>query len=136
MAERELRHATVRREYQQIPELFCRPSLLNQVFLNLLLNAGHALTESGSEIVLKCWSDTTSVYASVSDSGKGIPEEVRSRVFEPFFTTRDVGKGTGLGLSTCYEIVKAHEGEIMVESEPGSGTTFTIRLPRTTPLVS
>ena len=136
VAERELRHATVRREYQQIPELFCRPSLLNQVFLNLLLNAGHALTESGSEIVLKCWSDTTSVYASVSDSGKGIPEEVRSRVFEPFFTTRDVGKGTGLGLSTCYEIVKAHEGEIMVESEPGSGTTFTIRLPRTTPLVS
>ncbi len=133
VAEIELQHVTtIRKEFQSVPELFCRPGQLNQVFLNLLLNAGHAIVASG-EIILRCWHDLSNIYASVSDSGKGIPDEVRSRLFEPFFTTRDVGKGTGLGLSTCYEIVKAHGGEILVESEPGRGATFTVRLPRTPP---
>jgi two-component system NtrC family sensor kinase len=69
------------------------------------------------------------VFASVSDTGCGIPEEVLTRIFEPFFTTKEVGKGTGLGLSITYDIIKKHKGEIFVESRPGEGTTFTIRLP-------
>jgi PAS domain S-box-containing protein len=133
VADRELRHVTaIRKEYQPVPELLCRPGQLNQVFLNLLLNAGNAVVPPG-EIILRCWHDAECVFASVSDSGIGIPEEVRSRLFEPFFTTRDVGKGTGLGLSTCYEIVKAHGGEILVESESGQGATFTVRLPLSPP---
>ena len=106
------------------------PGQLNQVFLNLLINAGQAIVPPG-EIVLKSWHDDDFVYASVSDTGQGIPEEVRDRIFELFFTTRDVGKGTGLGLSISYEIIKKHQGEIMVESTAGKGTTFTVKLPRT-----
>jgi signal transduction histidine kinase len=121
--------AAIRKEYDQLPELLCNPGQLNQVFLNLLLNAGHAIEPPG-EIVLRSWHDASFVYASVSDTGKGIPEQIRDRIFDPFFTTRDVGKGTGLGLSVSYEIVKNHGGEILVTSSPGRGSTFTVKLPR------
>ena len=80
--------------------------------------------------MLRSWHDATFVYASVSDTGKGIPDEIRGRIFDPFFTTKDVGQGTGLGLSISYEIVKKHQGELLVESVVGKGTTFTVKLPR------
>ena len=121
--------AVIRKEYEPGPEVICHAGQLNQVFLNLLTNAGQAITPPG-EIVLRCWHDDSSVYASVKDSGQGIPESIRDRIFEPFFTTKDVGKGTGLGLSVSSEIIKKHHGEILVESETGRGTTFTVKLPR------
>jgi PAS domain S-box-containing protein len=122
--------ATIRKEYGPMPEILCNPGQLNQVFLHLLVNAGQAIVPPG-EITLRCWHDDEFVYASVGDTGTGIPEKVKNRLFEPFFTTKDVGKGTGLGLSVSYEIVKNHQGEILVESEPGKGSTFTVKLPRT-----
>ncbi len=120
--------ANLVRELGEIPMTRCYPQQINQVFMNLLVNASQAIEKQG-EIRVKTWHDATSVYASVSDNGCGIPESVRTRIFEPFFTTKEVGKGTGLGLSITYEIIKKHNGDIYVESEPGNGTTLTIRLP-------
>jgi signal transduction histidine kinase len=122
--------ATIRKEMEPLPETLCNRGQLHQVFRNLLLNAGQAMTSQG-EILLKCWHDDDFVYASIGDTGHGIPPEIRGRIFEPFFTTRDVGKGIGLGLSSCYEIMKNHHGAISVESEVGKGSTFTVILPRT-----
>ena len=123
--------ATVREEYSPVPEILCHPGQLNQVFLNLLVNAGQAMVAPLlGEIVLRSWHDNLYVYASVSDTGAGIPEEMRERILDPFFTTKEVDKGTGLGLSISHEIVRKHQGELTVESEVGRGTTFTVRLPR------
>ncbi len=122
---------TIRKEYGSLPKLLCNPDQLNQVFLNLLVNAGHAIVPPG-EILLKSWHDDSFVYASIGDTGTGISAEIRDRLFEPFFTTKAVGKGTGLGLSVSYEIVKKHNGTIQVESKLGVGTTFTVVLPRAT----
>ena len=105
--------ATIRREYEPGPEVLCHPGQLNQVFLNLLINAGQAIVAPG-EIVLRSWHDAAFVYASVSDTGKGIPLDIMSRIFDRFFTTKDVGAGTGLGLSISYEIIKSHQGELLV----------------------
>jgi two-component system NtrC family sensor kinase len=121
--------ATLNREFGDIPEILCYPQQLNQVFLNLLVNAAHAIGENHGTITIRTWGEGTDVLVSVSDSGCGIPEEIRQRIFEPFFTTKEVGKGTGLGLSISYDIIRKHEGDIKVESEVGSGTTFIVRLP-------
>ncbi len=121
--------ATIQREYQPLPQILCNPGELNQVFLNLLRNAGQALTPPG-RITLKSWHDDGFVYAAVADNGHGIPEELKERIFEPFFTTKDVGQGTGLGLSVCHDIITKHQGQLRVESAVGSGSTFTVRLPR------
>ncbi len=130
LADTDLKYvAAIRKEYGPKQEIFCHPGRLNQVFMNLLINAGQAITPPG-EILLRSWHDDHFVYASVSDTGKGISEEHRQRLFEPFFTTREVGKGTGLGLSIAYEIVKKHDGTIWVESKVGVGTTFTVKFPR------
>jgi PAS domain S-box-containing protein len=120
--------ATVHREYGEIPITMCNVGELNQVFTNLLINAGQALRESGA-ITIRTWAAGGSIYLAFSDTGCGIAPEIRQRIFEPFFTTKEVGKGTGLGLSITYDIIKKHEGDIEVASEPGKGTTFTIRLP-------
>jgi len=120
--------ATLRREYGDIPRVHCFPQQLNQVFMNLLVNAAHAIEEQG-EITVSTGMVDDMVNVSIADTGCGIREEVRKRIFEPFFTTKEVGKGTGLGLSISYDIVKKHHGEIVVESEPGRGTTFHVRLP-------
>lgn len=109
---------------------------INQVISNLLVNASHAIKDTGQHgtVLIKTWSDDHKVYLVVQDTGKGIPEEYRDKIFEPFFTTKDVGKGTGLGLNISYDIiVNNHGGEISVESEVGKGTSFFIMLPdRTT----
>lgn len=121
--------ATLNRAFDDIPEILCFPQQLNQVFLNLLINAAHAMEGRQGAISIRTWSEGTDVLVSVTDTGCGIPEEIRQRIFEPFFTTKEVGKGTGLGLSISYDIVRKHGGEIHVESEIGCGTTFTVRLP-------
>ncbi len=118
----------VHKDYGEIPLTKCYAQQLNQVFMNLLVNAAQAIEEQG-EIHIRTWSENGSILVSISDTGCGIPEEVRNRIFDPFFTTKDVGKGTGLGLSISYDIVKNHQGEITVDSEVGKGTTFTIQIP-------
>lgn len=121
--------ASLNREFGNIPEIRCYPQQLNQVFLNLLVNAAHAMEGGQGSITVRTWSDESDIYVSVTDSGCGIPEGIRQRIFEPFFTTKEVGKGTGLGLSISYDIIRKHGGEISVESETGQGTTFTVKLP-------
>jgi signal transduction histidine kinase len=119
---------TLERDFREIPDILCYPQQLNQVFLNLLVNAAQAMETQG-KIVVSTWSDDENVYVSVADTGKGMTEEVRQRVFEPFFTTKEAGKGTGLGLSISADIIRKHGGEISVASVIGVGTTFTVRLP-------
>ncbi len=125
--------AELQREYQELPRLQCNIQQINQVFMNLLVNAVHAIEEKGSDepgvIRVTTRADDESVWISFSDTGCGIGEDIRRQIFNPFFTTKEVGKGTGLGLSISQEIIKKHGGEIHVESETGKGTTFTVRLP-------
>ncbi len=120
--------AEVERDYGDLPEIDCLPSQLNQGFLNLLVNAAQAIAVRGT-ITLRTRCDGEHVSISVSDTGSGIPPELMDRIFDPFFTTKPVGKGTGLGLSVTYGIVEKHGGRIEVDSVPGQGSTFTIRLP-------
>ncbi len=120
--------AEVVKEYGELPQVECIASQLNQVFMNLLVNAAHAIEAHGT-ITLRTGTNEREVWIAVSDTGKGIPEDVRRRIFEPFFTTKPVGKGTGLGLSLAYGIVDKHGGRIEIESEVNKGTTFTVWLP-------
>ena len=116
------------KEYGDIPPIVCYPSRLNQVFLNLLVNASHAIEGEG-EIRIRTFLQDDRVRVSIQDSGVGIPQENLDKVFDPGFTTKGVGVGTGLGLSICYQIVQDHRGKIQVKSEVGKGTTFTVILP-------
>jgi len=120
--------ATLKKDYGDLPLTKCYPQQINQVFMNLLINAGHAI-ESQGEITIKTWAEDGSIWVAISDKGHGIAKENLNKIFEPFFTTKEVGKGTGLGLSITYEIIQKHNGEITVESEVGKGTTFTVRIP-------
>jgi signal transduction histidine kinase len=120
--------ATVTKEYGPVPKTYCNLAKLNQVFMNLLLNAVQAIEKQG-EIRIKTWERGGWIYVAISDTGCGMPPELKSRIFEPFYTTKEVGKGTGLGLSIAYDIVKKHDGEILVESAPGRGSTFTVKIP-------
>ena len=120
--------ASLTKDLGKIPLIRCYPGQLNQVFMNILVNAAQAIDDQG-EIHVKTWADPEYVFVSIADTGNGIPAEILSRIFEPFFTTKGVGKGTGLGLSISYDIIKKHDGYITVVSESGKGTTFTIKLP-------
>jgi two-component system NtrC family sensor kinase len=120
--------ATVNKEYGEIPLTKCYPQQLNQVFMNLLVNAAHAIEKQGV-ITIRTWREDSFILASITDTGCGMEPGIVNRIFEPFFTTKEVGKGTGLGLSITYDIVKKHGGEITVQSAPGKGTTFTVRIP-------
>lgn len=124
--------ATVRKEYGRIPPVVCHPGELKQVFVNLFVNAAHAINEHG-EIVVQTTHRYDNVVARVSDTGCGIPEENLNRIFDPFFTTKAVGKGTGLGLWISTNIVRKHGGDLTAESTVGKGTTFTVTLPVTGP---
>ena len=112
-----------------LPVISASPSEMQQVLLNLISNAMDAVDPEGGVIKVKTRVDGDHVTIEVADNGHGIPEVELERIFEPFFTTKAVGKGTGLGLSICYGIVKKHGGNIMVESQPGVGSTFCVRLP-------
>ncbi|HDH52885.1 MAG TPA: histidine kinase, partial [Nitrospirae bacterium] len=120
--------AAVKKDYQKLPLTKCYPQQLNQVFMNLLVNAAHSIEKQG-EIKIKTWNGSGFINVSISDTGCGIPADKINRIFEPFFTTKEVGKGTGLGLSISYDIVKKHNGEIIVDSEIGKGATFTVKIP-------
>ena len=120
--------ATVEKHYGKLPEIKCLASQLNQVFMNLLVNAAQAIQSKGV-ITIATGASEGWVWIRFSDNGSGIAPENLKRVFEPFFTTKPVGSGTGLGLSLSYSIVNKHGGRIEVASKPGVGTVFTIRLP-------
>ncbi len=120
--------ATVTKDYGDLPEVQSYPQQLNQVFMNLLVNAAQAIEEKG-EIRITTRALDRQVEIKIGDTGSVIPKENLSRIFDPFFTTKEVGKGTGLGLNVAYNIIQKHKGTIDVESEVGKGTTFTIRIP-------
>jgi len=118
----------VRKEYGSIPLIRCHPNQINQVFMNLLVNATQAIRGKGV-ITIRTFAKDGNVYVQIEDSGVGIPPEHLRKIFDPGFTTKGVGVGTGLGLSICFKILQDHGGGIDVESEPGKGACFTIRLP-------
>lgn len=119
---------SVVKDYGEIPEINCYPNQLNQVFMNLLMNAVQAIENKG-EITIRTYSQDGSLIVEIADNGCGIPSENISKIFDPGFTTRGVGVGTGLGLSITYNIIEKHHGDITVDSKVGEGTSFTVRLP-------
>lgn len=129
------RKAEVVKEYGELPPVGCFPQKISQVFMNLLMNAVQAIEEKGTITVATRYAETGRraddryVEIRITDTGKGIPKDNLSKIFDPFFTTKPVGQGTGLGLSIAYDIIKAHGGNILVESGEGKGTTFLVRLP-------
>ena len=120
--------ATVTKDYGELPEVQCYPQELNQVFMNILVNAAQAIEKQG-EIRIATRAVDGQVEVAISDTGSGIQKENLSKIFDPFFTTKEVGKGTGLGLNMAYNIIQRHKGTIEVNSQVGKGTTFTIRIP-------
>lgn len=121
--------AVVQREYAGLPEVECLPSQLNQVFMNMLINAAQAIENKGV-ITVRTGVLGDEVWVEVEDTGKGISPEHLNRIFDPFFTTKPVGRGTGLGLSLSYGIVQKHHGRIEVKSELGRGSVFRVYLPQ------
>lgn len=119
---------TVDKQLAPLPMIYCFPSQLNQVFMNLIVNAAQAIDKQGT-ITLKTSATPSEIHIEISDTGSGIPKEHLDKIFDPFFTTKPVGKGTGLGLAISYGIIEKHKGRIEIESEIGAGTTFKIRLP-------
>ena len=116
------------KDYGDIPPIACYPGKLNQVFLNILVNAAQAIEGKG-QITLRTGARDDRVYVAIQDTGAGISEKNLDKIFDPGFTTKGVGAGTGLGLSICYQIMQDHRGTIQVESVVGEGTTFTVFLP-------
>jgi signal transduction histidine kinase/CheY-like chemotaxis protein len=133
MAYNEIKYrARLVKEYGRIPTVLASEGRLSQVFLNLIINACHAIDEGNveaNEIRVRTWADGDAVCAEVRDSGEGIPEENVGRLFEPFFTTKKIGVGSGLGLAISKNIIEAYGGAIDVQSEVDHGTSFTVRLP-------
>ena len=122
-------HCTVVKNYGELPEVRCMISQLNQVFMNLFVNAAQAIQGNGTITITTERIGEDAVRIKIADTGSGIPPESLSRIFEPFYTTKPVGKGTGLGLPLSRDIIERHHGLIEVESEVGRGTTFAITLP-------
>ncbi|OQW54649.1 MAG: hypothetical protein A4S09_05695 [Proteobacteria bacterium SG_bin7] len=122
----------VKKVYSKLPPTMCYASNLNQVFMNILSNAAHAIKDEG-EITIKTWVNKEAgeqfVFVSIKDSGQGMTKEVKDKIFEPFFSTKGIGQGTGLGMSISYGIIKKHGGEIEINSEPGEGAEFIVKLP-------
>jgi two-component system, NtrC family, sensor kinase len=121
--------ADVIKEYGDLPLVECIPSQINQIMMNLCVNACHAIEERGTLTIRTSQPDPNHVLLQVSDTGKGITEENLKKIFDPFFTTKPIGQGTGLGLSLSFSIIETHKGQISAESEVGKGTTFSILLP-------
>ena len=126
----------VEKNYGQLPMVECHAGKLNQVFLNIITNAIYAINKKfGASGGGKLWIETgiieeqSSIYVKIADNGVGIPKNIQERIFEPFFTTKEVGEGTGLGMSIAYNTITKHHGKIIVESEIGAGTAFTLHIP-------
>ena len=122
--------AELKRDYGDVPLVICNPQKIGQVFVNLLINAAHAIENKGF-ITIKTYTKDEYVCIDISDTGCGIPPENVTKVFDPFFTTKPVGKGVGMGLSISYDIVRKHGGTMTFTSGIGKGTTFTVMLPMT-----
>jgi len=133
LARNEIKYkAEVETDFGTLPACAGHPGQLSQVFINILVNAAHAIEQRGTiSITTRAVGDA--IVATVRDTGRGMSPEVRARIFDPFFTTKGRGKGTGLGLSIALEIVQRHGGTIGVESEPGAGSTFTLTFPLAPP---
>jgi signal transduction histidine kinase len=116
------------REYEAIPPVECHSGQINQVFMNLLVNAIQAIEGTG-RIWIRMGLDMYSVKVEIQDTGIGIAESHLAKIFDPGFTTKGVRVGTGLGLSICYQIINEHGGRIQASSQPGKGSTFTVLLP-------
>jgi PAS domain S-box-containing protein len=127
--------ATIETDLGSLPPVMCHGGDVNQVILNLIVNAAHAIgdrvqgTDTLGQIRVRSWLERDRAVISISDTGGGIPDEIRSRIYDPFFTTKAVGKGTGQGLALARSVVEKHGGELSFESELGVGTTFYIKLP-------
>jgi PAS domain S-box-containing protein len=127
--------AELETDFGELPAVSCHAGEVNQAFLNIVVNAAHAIgdvvrgTDQKGRIVVRTRCDRDHVVISIADTGGGIPENARERIFDPFFTTKEVGKGTGQGLAISRSVVDRHGGELTFETEMGKGTTFTIRLP-------
>ena len=124
------KHVTVHKDYKLKYHVDCLPGKINQVFMNILNNSEQAIEGKG-KIEIKTWNDDKQAYISFRDTGTGMNNETKQKIFEPFFSTKGVGKGTGLGLSISYGIIQKHRGEIKIESEIGKGSTFLVVLPLT-----
>jgi len=127
-------HVEVTKDYGKLSPVKCYPAQLNQVFLNILINAAQACENPNKQeyqgnIKIKTGAELGKVYIEISDNGVGIAEEKLTKIFEPFYTTKPVGQGTGLGLSIVYQIIERHNGSITATSKIGEGTTFKIELP-------
>lgn len=124
-------HADAHLELEDIPAIVCEIADLNQVFLNVVVNAADAIEETGRHgtITVRTRCEGDEVLIEVADTGIGVPEHLQRQIFEPFFTTKQVGRGTGQGLALVGAVVERHGGRVSIDSEPGHGTTFTIRLP-------
>ena len=120
--------AVIKRDFKKLPLINCNPQEIGQVFINLLINAVQAIKDKG-EITIRTYVEDNRVGVAISDTGSGILAEDMSKIFTPFFTTKEKGKGTGLGLSISYDIIKRHNGDISIKSQPNIGTTFTVLLP-------
>jgi len=125
--------AEVVRDYLPTPAIQCHASELNQVIMNLVVNAAQAIDGPNGTITIKTGTEGDNVWFQVSDNGSGIDSRNLGRIFDPFFTTKPIGKGTGLGLSISYGIVRKHHGEFKVQSEVGKGSSFRVTLPRVQP---
>jgi signal transduction histidine kinase len=121
--------ADVVKDYQELPDIECLPSQINQVIMNLIVNASQAIGPERGTLTLRTGLGVERVWIEVEDTGSGIAPQSLQKIFDPFFTTKPVGQGTGLGLSLSYGIVKKHQGEISVRTEVGVGTTFRVELP-------
>jgi len=122
----------VETDFGELPDVKCYVGELNQVFLNLIVNAAHAIADTNERglITVRTRHDGDHVTVAISDTGTGIPDDIRQRVFDPFFTTKEIGKGTGQGLCIAHKIVVGkHAGSLDMETEVGQGTTFTVRIP-------
>jgi len=124
------RNIVVKKDYGEFEGLECYPSKFNQVIMNILTNSIQAM-KGGGKLFIHTVSSAIGVKIIIKDTGMGMPPDVKKHIFEPFYTTKEVGKGTGLGLSISYGIIEKHNGNIDVISEPGKGTEFIISLPRT-----
>ncbi len=123
------RHIKIIKNYGDLPEVLCFPGKLNQVFLNIIKNASQAIEGEGT-IEITTSASEENIKISIKDNGSGMDQETINKIYDPFFTTKEVGVGTGLGLSISYAIVQEHGGNIIVKSEPGKGSEFIITLPR------
>ncbi len=133
--------ATVKKEYGELPHIECSPSQINQVVMNILMNGVHAIEEKekslnlapgehyDGQIIIKTWSKKDHVFLSITDNGSGMKKSTQKKIFEPMFTTKEVGKGMGMGMALTKQIIDQHGGSISVKSKEGEGTTFTIKLP-------